>query len=118
MRKSDLELLEMRLEPHSAAIDRLTRDVGQWTRVQADMLDRVKDLERDKEAHSTSIAQGLASVRSILQRANKLTRELEVVEEEEENMPVDPVVAPVNIRQQRDDVIRRARARHPGASLL
>ena len=118
MRKSDMELLEMRLEPHSTAIDRLTADVGQWMRVQADILDRVKDLERDKEAHATSIAQGLSSVRSMLQRNLRAQRSVDEVEEEEEELPVDPVPAPVNIRDQRDEVIRKARARYPGGSIL
>jgi len=114
MRKSDLELLEMRLEPHGVSIDRLTADMGQWLRAFADLKDRVKDLERDKEAHSTSIAQGLASVRSMLQRNNKAVRALGELEEEE----VAPDEPEVNVPATRDDIIRAARLRHGKRHLL
>jgi len=118
MRKGDLEVVEIHLEPLRAAKDRHEADIGELKRHVAEMLDRVKDLERDKEAHSTSIAQGLASVRSMLTRANRAARAVEEVEEEEEELPVDPAPPPMNIRQQRDDVIRRARERQGGANLL
>jgi len=107
MRKSDLEILEVRLEPLQAARDRLTTDLGENRRMTADLIERVKDLERDAEAHKTDIAQGLASIRSLLQRANRAAREVGIVEEEE----VALEAAPVNVAPTRDDIIRAARGR-------
>jgi len=111
MRKSDLELLEMRLEPHGVAIDRLTADYGALLRTVAEMSEALKDLRRDGDAHKTDIAQGLASIRSLLQRANRAAREVGIIEDDE----VAPEVAAVNVAPSRDDVIRAARRnRHGG----
>jgi len=114
MRKSDLELLEVRLEPLQAARDRLTTDLGEARRATADLLERVKDLERNEEVHKTEIAQGLASIRSLLQRANRAAREQGIIEDEE----VAPEVPAVNVGPTRDDIIRAARQRHGRGHLL
>jgi len=114
MRKSDLELLESRFGPVYATQDRLTTDVSLLLRTIDELRIQVKDLERDKEAHSTSIAQGLASVRSMLQRNNKAVRALGELEEEE----VAPEVPAVNVAPTRDDIIRAARQRHVRGNLL
>jgi len=118
MRKGDLELVEMHLEPLRSAKDRHDVEINSLERFCKELADRVKDLERDKEAHATSIAQGLASVRSMLQRSNRAARALEEEEEEGEELPVDPAPQPMNIRTARDDVIRRARAKMHGGNLL
>ncbi len=114
MRKSDLELLEVRFEPLQAARDRLTTDLGECRRSIVDLSARVKDLERDGEGHKTDIAQGLASIRSLLQRANRAAKEVGILEEEE---VADPVAA-VNVQPSRDDIIRAARQRHGRGHLL
>ncbi len=118
MRKSDIELLEVRLEPLQTARDRLESDVGELKRSVAALDDHVKNLERNEEIHSTEIAQGLASIRSLLQRANRAAREQGIIEDEEPDPEVDSTPAVVNIRQRRDEVIRHARIMHPGTSLL
>jgi len=107
MRKSDLELLEMRLEPHGHAIDRLTSDVSSALRTITELREQVKDLQRNEEVHKTEIAQGLASIRSLLQRANRAAREQGIIGEEEVAIP-EPVV---NVEPTRDDIIRQARQR-------
>jgi len=114
MRKSDLELLEVRLEPLQAARDRLTTDLGETRRETADLKERVKDLERNEEVHKTEIAQGLASIRSLLQRANRAARDVGIIEESE----VAPETPPVNVAPSRDDIIREARSRHAGRRML
>ena len=114
MRKSDMELLEVRLEPLQAARDRLTTDLGENRRMIVDLVQRVKDIERDGEAHKTDIAQGLASIRSLLQRANRAAREVGIIEDE--NLAADE--PQVNVAPTRDDIIRAARARHVRGSLL
>ncbi len=118
MRKSDLELLEMRLEPLQAARDRLTTDLGTVTRAVAELSERVKDMERNTEAHGLSIDQGLASIRSLLQRANRAAREQGIIDDDDEAPPVDNPAPAVNNRPTRDDVIRGARARFQGRSIL
>lgn len=114
MRKSDLEMLEARLEPHGIAIDRLTTDCGFAHRLVEDLKERVKDLERNEEVHKTEIAQGLASIRSLLQRANRAAREQGIIEDDEVAEPEPPV----NVAPSRDDIIRSARARHGRGNLL
>jgi len=94
VRKSDLELLEVRLEPLQAARDRLTTDLGETRRLCVDLVERVKDLERNEEIHKTEIAQGLASIRSLLQRANRAAREQGIIEEEVLDEPPPPVNTP------------------------
>lgn len=83
MRKADLELIEVRLEPLQTARDRHNESINKNERNLSELTERVKDLERDREAHDTNIAQGLASIRSLLQRANRAARETGIIEEEE-----------------------------------
>jgi len=115
VRKADLELLEVRLEPLQAARDRLTTDLGELRRTVVDLVVQVKDLVRDGEAHKTDIAQGLASIRSLLQRANRAAREQGIIEDDELDLPVDPVHVAVPTV---DDVTRAARAKHSGRTVL
>ncbi len=114
MRKSDLELLEVRLEPLQIARDRLEADSGENRRMVVDLIERVKDLERNEEVHKTEIAQGLASIRSLLQRANRAAREQGIIEDDEVAEPEPPV----NLAPSRDDIIRSARLRHGRGNLL
>lgn len=115
MRQKDLEMIEMRLDPHSKAIDRLTADVGDSLRALSDMRDRVKDLERNEQKHSTEIAQGLASIRSLLQRANKAARDTGIIEDEPELDAEEPTV---NTLPTRDDATRAARLKLQGRTVL
>jgi len=115
VRKSDLELLEMHLTPHGAAIDRLTVDVGEAKRASKEAVERLKDLERDRDAHKTDIAQGLASIRSLLQRANRVARQTEIIEDDE---VVDEPEPEVNTLRTADQIVADARARNPGRSIL
>ena len=109
-----MELLEVRLEPLQAARDRLTTDLGENRRMCADLIERVKDLERNEEVHKTEIAQGLASIRSLLQRANRAAREVDIIVDDEVAEPVPAV----NVAPSRDDIIRLARSRHGRGHLL
>ncbi len=115
MRKADLELLEMRLEPHSRSIERHESEISALRRGGSGLQDRVKDLERNEEVHKLEIAQGLASIRSLLQRANKLSREIGIIEGEDELAEPTPAV---NTAKTTDDIVRAARAKHPGRALL
>ncbi len=83
MRKGDLELLEVRLEPLQTARDRHESNINSLLRTIDELRQRVKDLERNEEIHKTEIAQGLASIRSLLQRANRAAREQGIIEEDE-----------------------------------
>jgi len=114
MRKSDMELLEVRLEPLQTARDRHEADIGESRRATADLLERVKDLERNEEVHKTEIAQGLASIRSLLQRANRAAREVGIIEDDEVANPTPEV----QVTPSRDEIIRAARARHGRGHLL
>lgn len=104
----------MRLEPHGISIDRLTTDMGSALRDYGELRRRLTDLENKEEIHKTEIAQGLASIRSLLQRANRAAREVGIIEEDE----VAPEEHPANIAPSRDDIIRSARARHGRGNLL
>lgn len=115
MRKGDLELLEVRLEPLQIARDRLEAGLGNALRSLQALEVRVKDLERNEETHKTEIAQGLASIRSLLQRANRAAREQGMIEGEEvvaESLPE------VNVPRTADQIVVDARARNPGRTVL
>lgn len=118
MRKGDLELLEIRFEPLQTARDRHNESINTNTRNLSELTDRVKDLERDGAGHALSIEQGLASIRSLLQRANRMAREQGIIEEEEEEAEVDTPGTGMNVRELRDVTIRTARARHQRGNLL
>jgi len=110
MRQRDLELLDSHLKPLHAASDRNTSDLNGIKRVVEELSDRVKDLERGTETHSLEIAQGLASIRSLLQRASRAARETGIIEEAEQDL-VDRAEKEGNPIRSRDDVVRAARAR-------
>jgi len=114
MRKSDMEMLEMRLEPLQTARDRHNETINTLGRQLADLTTQVKDLVRDGQAHDLTIKQGLASVRSLLQRAHRLERSQ--ADEDAERLD-DPEPA-VNVAPTRDDIIRAARSRHAGRRML
>ena len=114
MRKSDLELLEVRLEPLQTARDRHEGTIAGNFRAIAELVVRVKELERSEEMHKTEIAQGLASIRSLLQRANRAAREQGIIEDDAVAEP-EPAV---NVAPTRDDIIRNARLRHGRGNLL
>ncbi len=115
MRKGDLELLEMRLEPHARAIDRLTTDLSEAQRTISTLRDQVKDIQRNDEVRKTEMAQGLASIRSLLQRANKVSREVGIVDEEE---VVDRPGKPVNVEAHNDSRLRAIRRNVDGRTVL
>lgn len=115
MRKGDLELLESRFGPVYATQDRLTKDVSECLRLVKASVDRLKDLERDRESNGLKIDQSLASVRSMLQRANRVARVAAEAEEEEE---VAESVPEVKIPRTADQIIADARARNAGRTIL
>ncbi len=115
MRKRDLELLEMRFEPLQAARDRHDASIMAQSRHAIELTNRVKDLERNEEIHKTEIAQGLASIRSLLQRANRAAREQGIVEDDEvvaESLPE------VDVVRSAGQVLADARAKSPGRNVL
>jgi len=115
VRQRDLELIDSHLKPIHASIDRLTADLGDALRTASDLRDRVKDLERNGEAHSLEIAQGLASIRSLLTRANRAAREQGIVEDDP---PIDGEVPEVQTAPTRDDATRAVRSRMQGRTVL
>jgi len=108
MRKSDMEMLEVRLEPLQTARDRLGIDLNAADRRIADLTERVKDLERNEEIHKTEIAQGLASIRSLLQRANRAARQQGIIEDDEVDEPPPLVNTPRTADQLHADLRARA----------
>lgn len=115
MRKGDLEMLEVRLEPLQTARDRLEADLGEQRRGLREVRDQVKDLQRNEQTHATEIAQGLASIRSLLQRANRAAREQGIIEDE---LPVAEEVPEVNTELTSDQRIAAARTANPGRTVL
>ena len=115
MRKADLEMLEVRLEPLQTARDRLEADLGEMRRALREVVDQVKDLQRNEQTHATEIAQGLASIRSLLQRANRAAREQGIIEDEP---PIDEPGEPVNVESHHDHALSRARTANPGRKVL
>lgn len=118
MRKADLELLEMRLAPHSATLDRHESSINGLERAIKDLTAEVTDHLRNADANDLAIKQALATVRSLIQRAHRLTK-AELGEEEEETgdspAPVDTGAPPVNTREA---TLRRARSQTGRRTLL
>lgn len=115
MRKGDLELLEMRLEPHSRSLERHESEIASNLRYIKELGEKVKDLERNEQVHKTEIAQGLASIRSLLQRANRAAREQGIIEDE---LPVAEKELEVNTPRTADQIIADARMANPGRTVL
>jgi len=115
VRKGDLEMLEVRLEPLQTARDRLEAGQGENRRAISELRDRVKDLERNEEVHKTEIAQGLASIRSLLTRANRAAREQGIIEDE---VPLDEISGAVDVEAHNDQRLDRARNKAGGRRVL
>lgn len=94
MRKGDLELLEVRLEPLQTTRDRHESEILSIKRAVEDCRSKLKDLKRDRDAHSTAIEQGLASIRSLLTRANRAAREQKIIEDDDDQVPGQPIDNP------------------------
>jgi len=94
VRKADIEMLEVRLEPLQTARDRHESEINSIKRASEECRERIKDLERDKEGFATSIEQGLASIRSLLQRANRAAREQKIIEDDDDGPPGELVDNP------------------------
>lgn len=118
MRQRDLELLDSYLKPLHAASDRHESEIRTIERTCDKMWTRVKDIERDNEAHKTSIAQGLASVRSLLQRANRARRDVEAFIDDDDQVVVDTAGETVNVEAPNNDALATARAKRPGRTVL
>lgn len=121
MRKGDQEILETRLEPLQAARDRHEAAINSNKRATDELLLRVSELERDKESYKTAMEQANASVRSLLQRANRAARETGIIEDDdgpEDGAPLAEPVQPVNYREARDGKHRAARTAFSGGRLL
>ncbi len=83
MRKSDMEWVEMLLEPLRTAKDRLDVLANEASRKLADLQGQVRDLERDRDANSLAVEQACNSARSLLQQANRKLRAAKLIDEEE-----------------------------------
>jgi len=75
--------MEVRLEPLQTARDRHESQINECIRGLKDLRDEVKDLARDRDSHSLTVDQAVASVRSLLQRANRKLRDANMMEEEQ-----------------------------------
>jgi len=117
MRKADLELLEVRLEPLQTARDRIDEAMRLTVAQLNEVRDKVRDLERNEEIHKTEIAQGLASIRSLLQRANRAARDVGIIEDDELDPPANPVQV-VATPKTPDSILASARARNPEKTIL
>ncbi len=118
MRKADLELLEMHLEPLRTAKDRHNETLNELARRVTSLTDQVKDHLRDADANDLAIKQALATVRSLIQRAHRLERSEADPDEPPPDPGVDNAPPPMNIREHRDTVIRTARQQRSGRTVL
>ena len=115
MRKADLELLEMHLQPLRTTVDRLQSEVNGGQRALKDLTEEVTNHLRDADSNDLAIKQSLATVRSLIQRAHRLSK-AELGEEEEEPEPtIDAEPPPANVEDYKTAVRRRVRAL-PGRS--
>lgn len=83
MRKADIEMLEVRLEPLQTARDRHESEINSTKRATEELRTDVKELKQGAIIHDLAIEQGLASIRSLLQRANKKARETQIIDDDE-----------------------------------
>lgn len=114
MRQADLELIETHLEPLRTAKDRHEATLNTLLKSVSKIRAQIKDLKRDRGAHSTSIEQGLASIRSLLTRANRAAREQGIINEDPE---LDTAAVEPNVPITRDQIVRAARAKAEGSVL-
>jgi len=98
MRKGDLELIEVRLEPLQTARDRHESEINSIKRATEELRGQVKDLMKGQTIQDLGIEQGLASIRSLLQRANRKAREQGIIDNDDEvdNAPLDTQVGAVS----------------------
>lgn len=115
MRQRDLEILDSHLKPIHAAQDRVDEAVRVNVSGIIALRDQVRDLQRNEEIHKTEIAQGLASIRSLLTRANRAAREQGIVEDDS---PIDEITQMPNVELGNDVRIKRARTANPGRTVL
>lgn len=104
MRKGDLELLEVRLEPLQIARDRHDTELLSIERAITELRDQVSGLVKGQTIQDLGIEQGLASIRSLLQRANRAAREQGIIANDDElDTPSvethNETVSPVRVRQ-------------------
>jgi len=92
VREKDMEWVEMNLKPLRVTCDRLDEALHAISRQHEEYKERVRILEQTREADTTSIAQGLSSIRSLLQRANRAARDQGIIEDEDEEEPEVPAV--------------------------
>ncbi len=92
MRKQDLELLEMHLEPLRTTKDRHESLINEMKRVNGELQSRVTELEKSETMHGLAIDQGLASIRSLLQRAHREARKLGMVEGDKDGIDYEEIV--------------------------
>lgn len=117
MRKADLEILEMHLAPLRTTTDRVQSEINGLIRSLKDLTEEVTSHLRDADANDLAIKQALATVRSLIQRAHRLSK-AELGEEEDEPEPtLDPEQTPTNVESYREAVRRRVRSQ-PGRSRI
>jgi len=99
VRTADLEMLEIRLEPLQTARDRHEKEISSNSRAIKKATMKLKDLQRDASAHTLSIEQGLASIRSLLQRANRAAREQGIITDDDPPPVETPLDNPSPVAQ-------------------
>ncbi len=90
MRKMDTEWVEMRLAPLFATQDRHNEQINAADRAVTDLESKVRDLERDRDAHALTVEQAANSVRSLLQQANRKLRQTGALPPEEPDLTDPP----------------------------
>jgi len=118
MRKADLELLEMYLEPLRTAKDRHDESINGVERTVRDLSTQVTEHLRDADSNDLAIKQALATVRSLIQRAHRLTKAELGEEEDEPEVAVDTTPPPLNVDQYREAVRKKVRARTGRGTIL
>ncbi len=112
-----MELLEVRLEPLQIARDRIDEAMRVTVAQLNEVRDKVRDLERNEEIHKTEIAQGLASIRSLLQRANRAAREQGIITDDPDGV-VDTPAPVMNTARTADQLHADLRVKMAGRTIL
>ncbi len=94
MRKSDMEWVEMHLQPLRVALDRLEQEYNRLNQEGKVLASKVKDVKRDHKASALAVDQACNSARSLLQQANRRMREAKIIDDDEE---LDAAPAETNI---------------------
>lgn len=90
MRKADIEMLEVRLEPLQIARDRHESTINDLVRQLKDLANRMDAVERDRTSFALTMDQAANSVRSLLTQANRKLRDARMLVDTDEPLTEIP----------------------------